>query len=900
MGKEPASLEGTIYFALLGLLLSVVAAGAADAFEFRGYTFNETNAVLSNTNVSIVVYQMGQGGPPTVVQTNYSSSNGTGYFSVNVSLANDTQYFYKPVIKHFNGTTLDYIGQSLPQFPHQMISQLTVGSPMNFYLRRGGTINLNATNETGVNKQFRYMIKDTRLGYPIAENFNAEVENVNNIYVPLERSYSIMIFPNQSLPISVDLNNLSTYPNNTANITFNTSMRLRRVTGYANLSNGSANFNNFTIITYLMEPGNMIGKDHPMPSNMSAFNRQNPESDMYNATNGSYNITLPGSAMGSGANIMLFAVANRSGTYYGAFRNITMNYEDSPVANFNFTLQPLLGAVENIAVMDAGRFGPPGSQNVNVTTPQLPFQLKNGSDPITGFAHIEVEVDYSTVYANGPNFKWMLDVQQADSGAFSFPAINASIKKINIFTQNFAPLKTSKNVSQLQSQPVSISLTTFRPGKPDESAFSDIMLDMLLSKSECDVPNPASGCSLMPDPTNGQEISEFDPFKVVMGGGKISMRIKKPSQRITVHYKNVDMLASGPPDALFDESASQSQSGSSVEQAWRFGSKGPEIYDEVLIGVPISSGISISGVKIGKLYDENWNSVWDSSAGNTSADRPSDYSGFNNAWFGSSGMSCSTSNASSECYIDSTNGTLWLRIPHFSGVGPTIVGTTSTSSSSSSGGGASLGSVSTTEPSSNIEKAERHDESLIFNKPVTYLFSASEHGITQVVITGKENENYIAVRVESLKGTSKNVAAPPPGTVYKNLNIIVGTKKIKEALVRFKVENTWLSSNSLAGSDVKLTKWDGSKWIMLETAEKSKDGTFTHFEAKTDSFSSFAIVALKTPDSQAEGATGSTAAGSQTGSTKNPAAPKENAPGFSIVLAVAMLSAVYLFKQKRR
>ncbi len=901
------SVKGTVYFVLLGLLLSVVAAGAADAFYFRGYTYNETNATLNNTNVTIEVYQMA-GGPPTLKGVYSNSSDESGYF--NVSGIPDTteyqQYFYKPVLKHFNVTTnnLDYIGQSLPQFPYQMISMLTVGSPMNFYLRKGGTININATNGTA-SKPFRYMIKDTRLGYPIAENFSVEVENVNNIYVPLERSYSIMIFPNQSLPISYDLNNLSTSPNNTANITFNTSIRLKRVSGYANLSNGSANFNNLTIIAYLMEPGNMIGKDHPMPSNMSAFNRMQPGSDMYDATNGSYNITLPGSAMGSGANIMLFAVANLSGTYYGAFRNITMNDSALPVPIFNFTLQPLLGTVEDITVNDAGIFGPQNTRNV--TTLQLPFQLKNGSSPINGFAHVEVEVDYSTVYANGPKFKWMLDVQQSSNGAFSIPAINASIKKINVFTQDFAPLKVSKNVSQLQSQPVNISLASFRPEKPDGTAFSDTFIDMLLSKPECDVPNPASGCSLMPDP-NGQNMSEFNPFKIVMGGGKISLRIEKPSQGITVHYKNVDMIASGPPDAMFDESASQSRSGSSVEQAWRFGSKGPEIYDEVLIGVPISSGISISGVKIGKLYDENWNPVWDMSAGNTSSDRPSDYSGFSDAWFGSSGMSCSSSNTSSECYIDSTNGTLWLRIPHFSGVGPTIVGTTSSSSSSgsSSGGGGSTGGsgVTTTEPISNIEKAERYDKDIIASTPVVYSFSAAEHGISQIVITGKENENAITVRIEALKGTSKTAGTQAPGTVYKNMNIIVGTKKIKEAIIKFKVENSWLDNNNFAGSEIMLVKWDGSKWIQRETAEKSKDGAFTYFEAKTDSFSSFAIVAMKASEAQAvPGQTGANITATTSGkveTTNAPSTAPKETPGFENMLAVFSLCAVYLLGKKRR
>jgi len=64
--------------------------------------------------------------------------------------------------------------------------------------------------------------------------------------------------------------------------------------------------------------------------------------------------------------------------------------------------------------------------------------------------------------------------------------------------------------------------------------------------------------------------------------------------------------------------------------------------------------------------------------------------------------------------------------------------------------------------------------------------------------------------VELLKGTSKLVTASPPGAVYKNMNIWAGSKRIKEALIRFRVNNSWLDSSGQAGSDVKMLRWDGS------------------------------------------------------------------------------------------
>ncbi|TRZ87558.1 MAG: PGF-pre-PGF domain-containing protein [Methanosarcinales archaeon] len=205
-----------------------------------------------------------------------------------------------------------------------------------------------------------------------------------------------------------------------------------------------------------------------------------------------------------------------------------------------------------------------------------------------------------------------------------------------------------------------------------------------------------------------------------------------------------------------------------------------------------------------------------------------------------------------------------------------------TTQTSSAGSGSGSSGVITSEPYENIVKAERHERNLIYNSPVIYTFSAPEHGIYEISVTGKANEIDVVMRIEALKSTSKSVAIPPPGIIYKNLNILAGTEKIKEAIIRSKVENSWITSNNLAGSDVKMAKWDGGKWNVLETMEKNKDSTHTYFEAKTDGFSSFAIVAMPAP--------------TPTYPTETPK-PTPASPGFEFILAVLLLLAVYL---KRR
>lgn len=216
-------------------------------------------------------------------------------------------------------------------------------------------------------------------------------------------------------------------------------------------------------------------------------------------------------------------------------------------------------------------------------------------------------------------------------------------------------------------------------------------------------------------------------------------------------------------------------------------------------------------------------------------------------------------------------------------------------------GGTGGGGVTTSEPFENIAKSERYDKSLIANTPVTYTFKAPEHGIYEISITGKENENDIALRVEALKGTSKLVTASPPGTVYKNLNVWAGTKKIKEAIIRFKVDNTWLDSNKVASSDIRMLKWDVDKWVQLETSETTKDSTSTYYEVRTDSFSVWAISSIKgvaVPTAVQTPAETVTTTVTPVKTIVPEAKPKT--PGFEAIITIFAIALLVSFIKKRR
>jgi PGF-pre-PGF domain-containing protein len=167
-----------------------------------------------------------------------------------------------------------------------------------------------------------------------------------------------------------------------------------------------------------------------------------------------------------------------------------------------------------------------------------------------------------------------------------------------------------------------------------------------------------------------------------------------------------------------------------------------------------------------------------------------------------------------------------------------------TSSGGGGGGGGSSG-----ENASNIESIEKYDLQITKDVTTSYKFTYLKSPIMFVNITGNTSLGIITASEEVLKSTSTLVKTPPGGLVYKNINIWMGTsgiatpKNIKEALIKFKVDNNWMSANSVTSSDIILVKWNGNSWIELETSVLSKDDTNTFFEGKTYAFSPFAIAA---------------------------------------------------------
>jgi len=187
------------------LPLMIISLNFISAWEFNGTVRDVNGNALFNATINVTI----RDNTFTAIGYNTTVSNQTGWF--NLTVTNNNDWFYEPNVQHFQNdrtdgsTAIDFVGQSVPAFS---FFELQNGLKVDFYLKEAGTINISAVNAAGSTINFQYVVKDQKLGYPISEGFNTYVSSAT-IYVPRDRNYSIMIFPNESMPVSFDWNNFS-------------------------------------------------------------------------------------------------------------------------------------------------------------------------------------------------------------------------------------------------------------------------------------------------------------------------------------------------------------------------------------------------------------------------------------------------------------------------------------------------------------------------------------------------------------------------------------------------------------------------------------------------------------------------------------------------------------------
>lgn len=167
------------------------------------------------------------------------------------------------------------------------------------------------------------------------------------------------------------------------------------------------------------------------------------------------------------------------------------------------------------------------------------------------------------------------------------------------------------------------------------------------------------------------------------------------------------------------------------------------------------------------------------------------------------------------------------------------------SSSGSSGGGAG----GSPEPANNVRIKELSQQYVTNGKHVTFTFPKNATCVTFVAFDSKRTAGKTTTIVEMLKKKSTLVTKLPSGKVYENVNIWVGNKgtaspeNIENAVLGFRVEKNWISSNNVNSTSIRLWRFSNEKWEELSTRQSGEDDRCIYFEAQTPGFSSFAIIA---------------------------------------------------------
>ncbi len=701
----------------------------AETFYYTGSIYNSTGQAIEGAVAEIIVSGMGGPDSPPVTLDNFNAtSDANGEFNITdipicenysqiscegpMGPGSGGTLFYQLAAYEYNDSSNNYAintSRTLPSLPAtELICML--GNP-EFYLIPAVSFNVTAVGPdydydgfppelTGYSsKSFEVMVKDQALGYPVKEYTTQASQRIFS--VPASRNYTLSLYPEMSFPMSIRFNDISSTCNaanpgdydifgipgvNTSFVEYNGTYLINVVINTtSSAKNLTGNFTGITspdsmrIVTYNMETQNMVFEGWAMPFNLGYDEGWSQYNDTYNLSACNFSITLP--ATEAPSYLMLRAYAHNASGYYMGTNIINASNGNLNVSSLNFTMQKLInGTNRSITANNVSNFW--NSETIVNTTSVL-FKLVNSTgEPLSdenAFVEVKRELD-------GIEYLTMMN---AENGEFNLSLVEgASIKKLTIFSQQYAPLSAPVDSSILSGSVTNrffnftggvcnVTMRSFGDFDPLNQSLN-IRMQMFLSNSSNNIPNPPRMHGLLGEGQGEKE--QFSPLNAILKGD-INMMIS--TNKVSVYYINVDLLASGPPDASFTDEGEQSEGFSSL---WKFGSQGPDIYDYVLIGVNYSGmhfeNYSDITMEIPYLYNQEFTEVlWNRSAGDTisdisSDDNLSDYVDFLEApyddYFDGTGVLCDPNNPNLENglgYRDEQNTTIWMKIPHFSSLG---------------------------------------------------------------------------------------------------------------------------------------------------------------------------------------------------------------------------------------
>jgi S-layer protein (TIGR01567 family) len=223
------------------------------------------------------------------------------------------------------------------------------------------------------------------------------------------------------------------------------------------------------------------------------------------------------------------------------------------------------------------------------------------------------------------------------------------------------------------------------------------------------------------------------------------------------------------------------------------------------------------------------------------------------------------------------------------------------------GGGGGGGGAAPGEPYENIADTEvRYIWTIAPNKQNTVEFKKSTHHILEISFAYSQVADEVSVIIEKLINSSLLANGTPPGVVFENTNIWVNVPNpsyVSNASVKFSVEKSWISANSIDSNSIALYRFKDGAWNKLSTAKLFENDTLIFYIASTPGFSSpFAIAGEKisaVPTTPTPTPTPMATPTPPTGTAEISPTPTKPAPGFDLtVAAIGAITAIYLWRRR--
>ena len=751
-------------------------------FPFAGYVKNESGGNAINVTVEIWHFIQGTAGPPTEILAESINTSSTGMFnflSVNASTA--SQYKIKLYYKNASGSVLK-TGSILPPFPADILYptitnetgiQMFMKRPnlngTTFYIEPAAVINITAVNKSAALIYFGYEVMEQKTGLAIASNLRTSAVEAN-IVVPLNRQYTIVALRDPaSFPMDIncagDFMNTTTCPsppnsNSTINPTIagqvihtkiNLTVTKRYLYGCLEAAGNSTPIRNITaIIPRLIPWTGFVPPGMKMTGiNLTDITQLNYSAARCNKKLAYFNISLMNSEY-----LIEFYGTNTTGSEgikgesVAALQNISSGTTD---INMNITLRPLSGSFteSNVSSLDA-----------NATLMKFRIINSSGSLVTSDTPHIEIFIRNSSLFG-----ELHFLVESITNGVFYLPIPSGATAKAKVFPNQAPPFEKNINLSLTETNITLITMTGGDAGFRSTNSTggfvqinitaSPIQMRFLKAGTICDSPNAPTSCEI----TN-MSAANFNPLQALVAG-KINMEMSLLGTGVTLTFYNYDMFSAKQPPMYSIMNSQAAGGASTASQMWEFGSFVPaDVYDYVTVGIPYTdSAINDSktvSMSIPVLYDENWNVIWNSTRGDTTANLTSgidDYLGnANNRSFNSSGyrnfltssVSCTENDVNGTspityCNINKTSNTVFMRLPHFSGVSQSLSGsapgTGGTTDSGTTGGSPATITWKTTYAITDAELKAGYTNSLAVKERAKFKINNTDHEIGVVDLT---------------------------------------------------------------------------------------------------------------------------------------------------------------------